>query len=521
MLFHTILPITYYLILILGLSASLYLILTKNLLLAKEHSILSSLLISPFLLSLSLYGLFCYFPSRPGWFYILFQSILVILPVFFVRNYLLNLSCDWHKFFEKVRKQLISPTSKILLFLLSLILLLCTLRIFFWPNNWDDQIYFVEQSYAIGQSRSIKDYFDWGQFDNGVIRYSYNPAIRPGLPLVYSFASLFSNNFGSVIALSRVMTFYFLLIFLGILILISKNIYKNNKSFVESSLVSSLLVFSSYQFISHTVLGFKELPILCIVLLLFDFVSSKMFVSNYQNFIYIGLLTGIISFINLSGSLLSCIILLTTFFLTKARFIKRILLFSYSLVVLIFISGFEFPYFFTWTISGGTKSTNLFEQIKNLITNTNTTVTNGYNYQINEFFSYGINNQIDVFTKGKLQGLFQPQFYGLIFWGFLLIFIFRGRQLVNNKLTKYLLIFIGLYYLIFIDVLGINGQQYAYVTTVSHKYTVLIIPFIALLISSQWEWIKEKLTYISIKKFALVNLVVLLFSNYFLKKHFF
>ena len=500
-----------------GLSVSIYLIFSRRFLLDKDHLLLSSLLVAPFILSLILYGLFYFFPSKPGYFYVICQSLFVSLLFFSHKKYISNLFVDFRFLAGKLKQITFSATAKILLILFSFIFLLCTLRIFCWPINWDDQIYYIEQSYAIGQSRSVKDYFDWGEFDNGIIKFSYNPAIRPGLALIYSFTSLFSDDLDAVVAFSQVMTFYFLIISLGVFALITKHINKNK--FPESSLVAFLLVFSSYQYISLTVMGFKELPILCIVLLILDFVASKRFSPRYSSFLYLGVLTGAMSFINLEGSLFSCIVALIIFFLTKTDFRKKVELFFCSLAVLTLVSGFEFPYFFTWTITGGAKSINIIEQIKNIFTHTSNQLTNGGVYRISEFASYGIKNNVDVLVKGKLQGFFQPEFYGLVFWAFLLILFSRFRQVFNNRLMKLILVFIGLYYLIFIDIFGLNSHQYAYVMTVSHKYTALIIPFIAIIVGSQWEWIKDKLRFISLKVFTLIMLLLVLVSTLYIGKH--
>jgi len=518
-LINIIFPILYNLILIFGLSTSLYLIFTKYFKLKKEHSLLSSLLTAPFILSLTLYCQFYFFPSKQYYFYVIFQSLIVLQLLFLQRKYVFDLYGDLKHFISQINKKTLASTSKIIIILFSFVFFLCSLRIFFWPINWDDQIFYIEQSYAIGQSRSLKKFLDWGEFNNGIIKYSYNPSIRPGLPLVYSSVSMFSGNLNTTILYSQIMTFYFLVISLNIFSLIIKHINKNG--FFESSLVSFLLLFSSYQFINLAIMGFKELPILCIVLLVFDFVTSIRFTTKYKSFLYLGILFGIASYINLSGSVISCIILFILFFSTRINFKRKIKLFLISLATLTIISGLEFPYFFSWIITGGVKTTNILKPIINIFSNTSKqSLAKWQTYQNSEFKSYMIKSNLDKWTKGKLQGFFQFQFYGFIFWFFLLILLKRYHQIIKSDISRLILIFIALYYLIIKDVFNINRNQITYITTASHKYTVLIIPFISLIVGSQWKWIKNKLRFINLNIFAISMIILLIISYFYTSNHY-
>ncbi len=491
------------------------------------HCLSTALLCSPLVLSLILYSLYYVFPGFPPHFYltVLFLTAF-ILPVFLIYKAEFTLpafkpSLLLNKF------ESLSLLSKTVLLFTFLIFILCGLRILFWPINWDDQIYYIEQSYAFGSQRSVSEFFNWGFFDNGVLKYQYNPAIRPAIPILYSIASLFSRNLSANILLSKVITGYFTLVFIMVIWVMAKRIQKDANP--DTLLVGLFLIFTTYLFVNLTVLGFKELPLLCLALLIIDKITSSDKGSRYSYGIYIGILLGLMSFINLSGTVLASILILMTFFSRKLN--KKLLISQYPLMLISILisSGMEFSYFFAWVLSGGSKETNVislligkFSTATNLASFEQTflSVSSPTQANMQEYASYNINSAIDAYTKGKLQGFFQLEYYGIIFLVFLIVLVFRYKYLITNTITKYLLIFLGLYYLIILDIFGINRNKFAYVMTVSHKYTVLIVPIIALIIVSQWAWLKNKFAGINLKIFSILNLLTLLliillkFSNY-------
>lgn len=488
------------------------------------HSFLSSLLVAPFILSLLLYTLFFIFPDKPDSFYVWFLFLTPCICLFSQRKYIQNTRIDVRSLFYRLRNIRLNFISKVFAILIFFILILCFLRVFFWPINWTDQIYYIEQSYAIGQQKSLSIFFHPDFFDNGILKFQIDAAIRPGLPLLYATAALFSASLETVVQYAQIMTFYFLAVALGIFFLITKRISRTNVA--EKSLLTVLLILSTYLFINLAVLGFKELPMLCFILLIFDVLSKPTYHPTKSNSIYIGVLMGMMSYINLSGSLLSCIIILIIFFLfPKLSFIKRSLLTARSLIILVLVSGFEFPYFFEWIIPGYSTVRNniltLLHQSAQTIGIYIPYIQSEYISPVfREFTSYKISSGIDQYTKGKLQGFFQPEFYGLIFPLFLTVLIFRFRQLIANNYIKLLLIFIALYYLILIDIFGLNHHEYSYILTASHKYTVMLIPFIALVIGSQWFWIKHILKLLRLHILVMISSVALIASIFYIDRNY-
>jgi len=256
-------------------------------------------------------------------------------------------------------------------------------------------------------------------------------------------------------------------------------------------------------------------------LLALDYLSHPPTKPRKYAVVYISILLGLISFINLSGVFIAGIVSLMYLFSIKKSVFHKIRLSIIMIVLITFFSGFELPYFFRWSISGGTKKMNIIAPIqvftqdifskfsvsrlsgKSLMTSTPA------QYKANEFNSYQIHGLFDIYVRGKFQGFFQFEYFGIIFDLFAIVLFFRWRSIINNRLNRLLLIFLGLYYLIFIDIFGINPFQYSYVLTVSHKYTAMIVPLVAIITASQFDWIKRQLKKIKIK--YLIGTAILIF----------
>lgn len=469
------------------------------------HSITSSLIISPMLLSLILFYLFLFFPNQNKITYVSF-FLLAIIPLFLFKSKQISRDISWLR--EPIKKAVRHRRgifSNILIGLLGFVFLLCGLRIFFWPINWDDQIYYIEQAYAIGQERTLETFQNWGVFDNGILRHQMLPAIRPGLPLLYSFSTLFSTRLSDSVLFSQFMTFYYMVILVGILIYLASRI--NRKNVVENTLITLLLIFTTYLFINLTVLGFKELLIICLLFLGLYTTSLADFRGGKNMLVYLGAVFGLMTYLNYSGSLLTCIFLLMLFFKLRSNFFGAIRKIVFVWLVVLLMGGFEFLYSINMALGGGFIKASLRDQIEYAsVTINNFVSTNKKTYPflpldisgistnntgVDEYKSYGIDSPIAVYTRGKLQGYFQFQYFGLLFVIFLLTVMSRFKYIWQESLSKWILIFLGLYYIFFLDIFKISSHQFSVVLTVSHKYTALLVPFVSLIIGSQWQWIKR------------------------------
>ncbi|MFZ2153302.1 MAG: hypothetical protein WAV41_04645 [Microgenomates group bacterium] len=451
----------------------------------KNLAIASTIATTPLFLSLFLYTIFYFLPSYPQSFYLTILATPAIALNFILKS----------KFtFPKVTKLNFSQIPKVYITLLAIPILLITMRIWFWPINWDDQIYYIEQAYSIGQERSLETFLNWGTFKNNQLIYNINPSIRPGLPLIYSLSSLVSGNLTDTTLFSQTITFYYFIVFIVIFTIFLRLV--DPKHYSINSLIGIFLVFTSYLFVNLTVLGFKEIIIVCLMLLSILRYHQLTTDPSIKLFVYLGILFGFMSYINYSGSLLACMFIVQTFFVINSKIIQklaRLLLFTFILTL---VSGLEFIYFFNVLTNG--KITNItvkqvLVQSYNKIRQFNSTSTGLKPTAVepatrpSEYRSYGINTAVDVYSKGKLQGFFQIQYYGIIFLVFLATVVLFYQPLVSNQLTRTVLIFITLFFLIFIDIFGLNKHKYAEILTVSHKYTAFLVPFVSILISSQWH----------------------------------
>ena len=461
--------------------------------LSASNSLLSTLTISPLAVSLVLYNTYHFYPNLSGSTYLFWLTLTLVFINLLIRPKIKLIN---------IQSIQINNSTKIILALLFTILFLCTLRIFFWPINWDDQIYYVEQGYTFGRDRSLDRFQHWRFFRNTQLNFQTNPAIRPALPILYSLASLTSNNLSDTVKLSQIISYYYFVIFILIFVYYVSRI--DRKKYITQSIVGLFFVFTTYLFVNLTVFGFKELIIICILLL--SLIHTERLFSHPQtkDYIYLSILFGLMSFINYSGSLFACMFVIQSFFQIKSTFLKKILSFLIFTTFLIVFSGLEFPYFLSMATNINPQEINLskiqniispFQPIKTTIIPTADT---------SELNLYHITNTFDIYIKGKLQGYFQYQYYGLIFLLFLLVIFINSKSLIKNFYTRQLILFILFYHIIVFDIFGLNHHEYASVLTVSQKYTVLLVPLISLVISASWNKVDCYLTNINHHRFIII-----------------
>jgi hypothetical protein len=128
-------------------------------------------------------------------------------------------------------------------------------RMWLWPINWDDQIYYIEQAYSIGQDKSVDRFINWGFFKNDQLQFQINPSIRPGLPLLVSLSGYFSDQHSDTVIFSRMVTFYYFCLLLLFIIFIAKKKWPT----------AVLLTISCYIFTNLTIFGFKELILILLI----------------------------------------------------------------------------------------------------------------------------------------------------------------------------------------------------------------------------------------------------------------
>jgi hypothetical protein len=466
-------------------------------------NLIFSLINTPILISLSYYAQFYFFPNKPPFFYVLISIFLLIL-LFLINgktNLTIYFSHIWRSFKELFSLHL-SFFSKILLILIASIIVLSSLRIWCWPINWDDQIYYIEQGYSIGQDRGIGRYTEGDYFKNDQLQYQINSAIRPGLPLLYSLSSLFSFKLQDTVLFSQIITFHYFILLLLALIYLGR----------KYSIIAIFLTLTCYLFINLSVFGFKEQIIVSQILLIIYLISRKS-VLQWSNLILIGIVFGLMSYINYSGTLISGIFILITLLCFKDMLSIKLLKTGALFFLLTIFSGLESLNFIGISYDASFKNININKIYLSAITHFQSRDKDGNTRQYNlaeknklqptnkksltasdkELLSYDIHNKIELYTKGKLQGFFQFQYFGIIFNLFALTVLFRFKNIINDKISKYLLLFVGFFYLFFIDIFHINGNQYSTVLSISHKYSAMIVPFLSIIIAKNIDWWKNLL----------------------------
>lgn len=471
-------------------SISINTIILKLLPLKQDLRILVSLVIAPLLLGLITYILYFLFPSFPRWFYIAIIFLLsTIMPI--VSKFKLSKSSATIRRIITLHYQTflrLDKISKLFISIICFIILLVMIRMIFWPINWADQIYYIEQSYVFGQLHSLDLFRSWGFFSDDVVFHQMNPAIRPGLPMIFNLPYLFGGGLTAGILFAQLTMFYFFII------LCISVYYTSSRNFgIKSGIYSLFLMLTTYLFIYHSISGFKEMIIITITILLLNIISNYKLIS-YKLLTLIGIMMGLMSFVNYSGILISAMVLLTLLLYCKEKIYWKVSSIVFILCVMFLMSGFEIISFYKF-ISLGLKPTNQQAPLSVIVKNINNQNLNNVPevvskpVAVNEINGYNITNESDIYTKGKFQGLFQIEYYGLIFWLLLLIATIKAKHIWRDRNIRAMALFSILYYLIIYDPFSLNPHQYSHVLSLSNKYTTLLIPIVAIIICSHIEYI--------------------------------
>jgi hypothetical protein len=200
--------------------------------------------------------------------------------------------------------------------------------------------------------------------------------------------------------------------------------------------------------------------------------------------IIIGILIGLGIFINTSGIIIGGILFLL---LIKELGIKKKaipLILAAAIAVAVF-SGFELKSIFTFVFNKNLIS------IQNMKGTFNSGELSGYKIADATTKTATANkssvSKLDILLKGKLQGLTQIQFYGFIFIIFLITLFRTVKSHALDNVSKNVLLYIGLFFFIIMDPFFLNPQKYAYVLSISPKYTVLLTIFAAFFIAHHFD----------------------------------
>jgi len=468
----------------------------------KKFALIIALAISPLIHSQLLYLLFMYLPHNSDLFYLLIIFLIdILLFLFSIQRFTKEIP---------IIKPIQIPLSLLekFLFLANIsILLLVLIRTIFYSVTWDDQNLYLKQTYVFNQSKSLDLFNSSKIFKNDVFEHQMNSGIRPGLPFIYEYSLLFSGNYHSLDTFAQSIIFYYYLLTL-ILICYSSIIISKTKHFTYP-LFAIFLTQTSFNFINYSIWGFKELLIISLVLISFILINKLNFNQNsLKTTILFGTILGLISFINFSGSVIALMLLLIQFIFSKKKLFLRFLYSLIAFIAFIFFSAYEFSFFLGWLLSSYTIPGNYISFSNSPYLKMQEISGGG------ELGNYKIYSDSDILIKGKLQGFTQIEMYGLIFILFIFALIKYFRRIITNQHNLIIISFIILFYLIIIDLLGLNNSYYSSVTVVSSKYTVMCVPLIAIVISSQLDKLMTLLN--KIKPLHLLIVLLSYLALYFL-----
>lgn len=470
----------------------------------KIINVLQSLTFSPLILSLLFYFLTLVFPGNKPFFYHITLIVIILLPMLFVKRHLTTQNVSASMLIKK------SDTSLLNIFLLSsivFIILLTFLRGVLWPLDTSDQVLYQKQAYAYSRLLSNDIFTDihGGNYKDNQISYSYNSSIRPGITALFGFSYTFVNNIDSGDAFCQFIIFYYFILVLAICFYASFIYFGQN---ITISLLTLFLITTCYYFINFTIYGFKETALISLILLSIMNIISLRNNSSLLGFVLFSSCLGLMSYIHYSGVIFSFIVFLLYLLLSPRGNLYKLKGTIFIVLLTVLLSGGEIYFFLRWIAEG-------FRDIKaisTLVDRDNLQLLNGIKNN-QEIQNYNVNSLTDFYIKGKLQGLFQIQFFGFIYVTYLAVLILGFKQILLNILTKYYFIFFLLFFLIIIDPLSINSNRYAYVLSISPKYTLVLLPFISIIVSSQFSRAKNVLRKIKLFHYFIIFLLMLLLET--------
>ena len=445
--------------------------------------------ISPLLISLLLYYLYLFFPGKEWRFYVfIIYSIFVILLLIFLKQIKILFSMNIKKItfliLNKIKK--INVFSKIIVIFILSIVLFSFVRGIIYPNTWIDNFIYLRQGYVYSYDRSLdrlETRVPFSEFNNNIIAppeqsFIMNTAVRPALPILYSF--FFKDKIISEFEYFSVRFIYFYYFLLSIFALYY--FLKKNKA---RALIGVLAFVSCYYVVAFTIVFNSKEIILTFLsffsVMLISLIKERDAFAKLKYAIIIGILIGLSIFINTSGIIIGGILILL--FLKEIGITKKVwpLILTTTLLIVVF-SSFEIKGLYKFILN------------KNLLSTQNTTATFNsselQNYKITSISNTStINNQpanaskLSILILGKLQGLTQVQFYGFLFIIFLITLVRTLKNHSLNSVTKNVLLYMGLFFFIIMDPFFLNPHKYAYVLSISPKYTVLLTIFAAFFIA--------------------------------------
>lgn len=442
----------------------------KNLVPSLWLALASSWLAAPPIIAWQLYCWFFLIPEKDDSFYI--KLITAVTGGIFIwgticlkksfskltRKRQTNLSDSQHKTFNIVMG-----------LLLIIILLWVGIRTILWPIVWFDQIVYIRHGQGFATAHNINHFLRGYDLQIGSLWVSYSQSVRPGLPMIYASMFLFSS--GGQVSEGQIqsLAFYYLL---GLMFLTGGLMIRKFKK-IWMALTAIFLIISCYYFTAFSIWGFKELIIITLILLgIAVWNEPGIKKTNIEIWLWVGFILALAAWINFTGSILAGIILLGWLLSRKINFQGMAVITG----TVILLSGLE-PLFLvkmaTESVLSGAPDRITIERNKLATTEA----------AKNELREYKINNDLDSWIKGRLQGLTQIQYFGLFYWLTLAVIFSQRKQIIRDPLLKELVLVLGIYFFLLTDPLGLNQSRLAHVLIISPKYVLIPVPLAAILVA--------------------------------------
>ncbi len=429
---------------------------------SSPHVTLVGLASGPLLIALLQYMFLAVIPGQQPWIYPLLLYAVFILLAFWARR-------------EIRFKKIVLPKRWMSMgeLFVGFVVLFVLVRMVAYPPTWGDVYEYIEQGYVYSQDRALWRLNDPIPFAKDSTFYIMNPAIRPGIPMLYSLFFLISPPTPQVIILTQFVYFYYLMILLATVLCGGQLLGLKGKNYIWPA----VLLLSSFYVLRFTILGGKEIVLMTTTLLclysVYELGKTKSV--NWKYLVLLGITLGLGCLINFSGTII--VMILGAVFLVWMRYPIKVRLWAASaLAVLTLLFGGLEP----WT--------GIVEFVfdPNPLSQKTETVDATKLKQI-ELQNYGLKDG-DVLLRGKLQAFTQPQYFGLIFiiWVTLVLTSWYRRE-SWSQIEKLLLLYVGLYFMIIIDPLSLNPHPYAYVLSISPKYSLMLVPILAVMIAGRIE----------------------------------
>jgi len=470
---------------------------------------------SPLLISLFLYYLYLFLPGKEWEFYaaIIYTAFLVAFLI--SRKHALDFAIKIKNFHISAILKAFAASDinkKMLLFFIAFVMIFTLTRNIFYGNTYTDALEYLKQGFVYSQDRSLdrlktKEPFTNFNKENPLYgpdhEFKMNKAIRPALPIFYSF--FYRNDLPTDFIFSSIKfaySYYFVLLIILFIYVLSKLKSKH-------ILTGLTILLSCYFFTKLSYSNYKEIIMayysLLSIFVLYNLNEKKELVYA----VFLGALCGLMSYINYSGLIISGIIFLLWILFFKSNLKKKVLIALMGLSMFFIFSGNEISQYKKFIFNQNfisiknQQKTYLSEEFINRMLTENKTfdTTNGI-------------QKFDILITKKLQGFTQFQFFGLVFWLFLIILalISIKKEKIDN-FSKINLFFIFLFFFIFSDPLFLNPHKYAYVLSLGYRYTVLLTIFIVIFIAQNYAVFLSVLNKIKLRYLQLIILFSVLLSD--------